>query len=216
MKRVTRQILDQLIERSKELGSCRASIEEGYSLLYECFTTGHKVLTCGNGGSAADSEHIVGELMKAFRLPRPLRPEQAKLLRAEFGDDGEAAVAQLQQALPAISLVSQSSLITAFANDVSADMVFAQQVLGYGQSGDVLIAMSTSGRSKNVVNAAKTARAFGLRVIGLTGEAESPLSDVCSVAVRVPARETALVQEYHLKVYHALCAMIEAELFTDE
>jgi phosphoheptose isomerase len=182
--------------------------------MFECFTAGHKVLTCGNGGSAADSEHIVGELMKAFRLPRPLTPKQTEALKAEFGPD--EAISQLQQALPAISLVSQTSLITAFANDVSADMVFAQQVLGYGQTGDVLIAISTSGRSKNVVNAAKTARAFGLHVIGLTGEAESPLSAVCSVTVRVPARETAQVQEHHLKVYHALCAMIEAELFTDE
>ncbi len=216
MKRSTSDLFEKLFLGEPALEVSRQSVQRAYELLLECYSQGHKVLVCGNGGSAADAEHIVGELMKAFRLPRPLLPEQMELLEPEFGDDFERVSSSLQRALPAISLVSQSSLVTAFTNDVSADLVFAQQVLGYGTAGDLLIAISTSGNSLNVVNAAKAARAFGLSSIGLTGEGGGILGNLCTMTIRVPAVETADVQEHHLKIYHALCAMVEAELFSDE
>ena len=216
MKDSTSGLLEATLTNAPPLERCRSSIHRAFELIRDTYSSGGKVLVCGNGGSAADSEHIVGELMKAFRLPRPLLPEQVEALRSEFPEGFREAAANLQRALPAISLVSQSSLITAFANDVSADFVFAQQVLGYGAPGDLLIAISTSGNSTNVVNAAKTARAFGLSSIGLTGESGGTLGGLCTTTIRVPAVETADVQEYHLKVYHALCAMVESELFADE
>lgn len=213
MKTECEDVFLRLFERTPELKACRDSIELAYGLMYRSFSRGNKLLACGNGGSAADCEHIVGELMKGFRLPRPLPAEEREKLASRFPGEAAALAERLQRALPAISLVSQTSLATAFANDVAADMVFAQQVYGYGRPGDLLVAISTSGRSANVVNAAKTAMAFDIDTIGLTGENESPLSEVCSVTVRVPARDTHAVQEYHLMVYHALCAMVEAEFF---
>ena len=170
-------------------------------------------MTCGNGGSAADAEHITGELMKGFKLKRLLTDEQRNALISAFPTDGAYLADHLQQAVPAISLVSQSSLSSAFINDVAPDMVFAQQVLGYGNAGDVLLGISTSGNSKNVVNACKVARAFGIGTIGMTGEHGGKLMEICDITIRVPACETFRVQEYHLPVYHALCAMIEKELF---
>lgn len=216
MKETTKQLLTTMRNRAPELEACEEAIAAAYGLMYDCFAADHKVLTCGNGGSAADAEHIVGELMKGFRLRRPVTSVQRETLKRALPDDHESFARLLQRALPAISLVSQSSLITAFSNDVSAEMVYAQQVFGYGAAGDLLIAISTSGSSKNVVNAVKAASAFGLLSIGLTGEAQGPLSDLCTVTVRAPARETAAIQEYHLMIYHTLCSMIENELFADE
>ena len=216
MKKGTQDFLHTLVAERGLPHKCSRAVERAYELIHECYRGGHKVLVCGNGGSAADAEHIVGELMKGFRLRRPLSAEQREALRSVDPEGCQALADNMQQALPALSLVSQSSLITAFSNDVSPEMVFAQQVLGYGAPGDLLIAISTSGRSKNVVNAVKVAKAFGLTSVGLTGEAESPLSALSTVTIRVPARDTAAVQEYHLAVYHALCSMIEHELFGDE
>ena len=165
------------------------------------------MLTCGNGGSAADAEHIVGELLKKFKRHRDVDPVVAERLPADL-------VAKLEGALPAISLVSMSGILTAFANDVSWETAFAQQVLGLGRPGDVLIALSTSGNSANCVNAALVARAKGMKVISLTGRAGSRLSALSDAAVRVPETETYRVQELHLPVYHALCAAVEEALFS--
>lgn len=216
MKEGTLRYLRALVAGRELPHGCAAAVERAYELIESCYRGGNKVLVCGNGGSAADSEHIVAELMKGFRLRRPLSSEQRQALQS-VDPEGYGALADcLQQALPALSLVSHSALITAFSNDVSPETAFAQQVLGYGKPGDLLIAISTSGQSRNVVAAVKVAKAFGLATVALTGEAEGPLSELCTVTVRVPARDTAAVQEYHLAVYHALCSMVEHELFADE
>ena len=152
--------------------------------------------------------------MKGFRKRRPLPPKEAEAVQA-VPQMPQGFAARLQQALPAIDLTAQAALLTAFANDVDPDMVFAQQVYGYGRAGDALLALTTSGNSKNVVNAVHAARARGMRTLGITGEGESALSALCDVCLRLPARETARVQEYTLPVYHALCALIEDEFFAE-
>ena len=175
-------------------------------MLLSSFRSGGKVLVCGNGGSAADAEHICGELLKKFKKRRGIPAEIAAKLRPEIAD-------RLEGALPAISLVSMSGILTAFANDVSWETAFAQQVLGLAKAGDVLIALSTSGNSANCVAAAEVMKAVGGKTIAFTGANESRLSAVCDVAIRVPETETYKVQELHLPVYHALCAAIEEEMF---
>jgi D-sedoheptulose 7-phosphate isomerase len=171
------------------------------------------VLICGNGGSAADSEHIVGELMKGFKLKRPIPQTARAALARLFPEKGADLADHLQGALPAISLTGHPALSSAFANDVRADMVYAQQVYGYGRPGDMLIALSTSGNSTNILNAAKIAKAFGMAVLGMTGQGGGKLSELSDVCIRVPAEETYRVQELKLPVYHALCAMLEEEFF---
>ena len=175
-------------------------------MLLETFRSGGKVLVCGNGGSAADAEHICGELLKKFKKHRAVPEAIAARVRPELA-------AKLEGSLPAISLVSMSGILTAFANDVSWETAFAQQVLGLAKPGDVLIALSTSGNSANCAAAAEVMKAVGGKAIGFTGAKESRLSQVCDVSVRVPETETYKVQELHLPVYHALCAAIEEELF---
>ena len=213
MKQESKDILEQLIQRFPLLEGCKDEIEKAFYILKQTYENKGKVLICGNGGSAADSEHIVGELMKGFLLRRSLPNEKREKLIAAFGEDGQYLADNLQGALPAISLVSQSSLAYAYINDVAPDMVFAQQVYGYGMAEDVLIGLSTSGNSKNVVNAIKAARAFGLKTVGMTGEKGGKMKELCDVTIKVPAEETYKIQEYHLPVYHVLCAMIEMEFF---
>lgn len=204
-------ILQQLFIRHNELKIAEADILQAFRLLRSCFTAGGKLLLCGNGGSAADSEHIAGELMKGFLLPRPLTAQQQSLFAAL--PNGAALAQSLQGALPAIALCSHTALGTAILNDNGAAWVFAQQVWGYGQKGDCLFAMSTSGNSENIVAAAVTAKARGLSVIGMTGENGGLLRALCDVCLCLPARETYLVQELGLPVYHTLCAMLEAAFF---
>lgn len=205
----------ELVRQYPDLAVCIPQIEQAHKLLSVCFRGGGKLLICGNGGSAADSEHIVGELMKGYLLKRPLPESARQALGGVSPQDGDYLADHLQGALPAISLVSQAALISAIANDVAADMVYAQQVYGYGRSGDVLWAISTSGNARNVVNAAQVARAVGLKVLGLTGPGGGRLKTLCDVAICVPGGCTPAVQERHLPVYHALCARLEAEFFTD-
>ncbi len=212
MQKTTAAIYNAFKKRMPALQCCEESIKGAFYLLRESFLKGNKLLLCGNGGSAADCQHIVGELMKSFILKRPIPPEQRHLLRETFPE--ESLSDQLQGALPAISLTSHSSLYSALLNDVGGDLVFAQQVYGFGKEGDVLLAISTSGNARNVILAAKTARAFGMKTIALTGRSGGGLAALCDIAVKVPADETAVAQEYHLPVYHALCAMLEAEFFT--
>ena len=206
---MTMEIIDELYARYPQLRGCEGEIGKAFDLLLACYRNGGKVLTCGNGGSAADAEHIVGELMKKFRRPRAIDAEVAAKLPSELS-------AKLEGALPAVSLVSMSGILTAFANDVAWETSFAQQVYGLGQRGDVLIALSTSGNSANCVNAALVARAKGMKVVALTGADGGKLAELADAAIKVPETETYKVQELHLPVYHALCAALEAELFREE
>ena len=203
--------IDFLVQRYPDLQSVAEAADRTCEALIHCFQAGGKVLVCGNGGSAADAEHLVGELMKSYLLPRRLSAERRAALAG--APDGDYLAEHLQAALPAISLVSQTGLLTAVANDNGADLVFAQQVYGYGRAGDVLMAISTSGNSRNVLLAAQVARAQGLTTLGFTGRTGGVLRDLSDVAVCVPHDQTALVQERHLALYHALCAAVERTLF---
>jgi D-sedoheptulose 7-phosphate isomerase len=198
--------------RAGRLEPLQGALEGAFDLLAGTFRAGGKVLVCGNGGSAADSEHIVGELMKGFRSRRELPAADRERLAAAWGEEGRALAGRLQRALPAISLVSQVSLGTAVANDLGAELVFAQQVYGYGRPGDLLLAISTSGNAANVLAACRTARAFGLRVLGFSGQDGGRLSGLCDLCLRPPASETSEVQVWHLRAYHLLCAALEQEL----
>lgn len=209
----TNKILADMLIRIPNLGICKQDMEKSFEILKNCYSTGGKVLVCGNGGSAADSEHIVGELMKGFLKKRSICEKDMERLKAIFPNDSEYLSNNLQGALSAISLVSQSAFSTAYINDVAYDMAYAQQVYGYAKEGDVLIGISTSGKSKNIVNAFKVAKAMRMTTIGLTGAEGGLLQGLCDAIIKVPAYETFLVQEYHVSVYHTLCSMIENEFF---
>ena len=205
-----KDILEEMLGKYPSLKT--VPIWDAYAVLLECCFSGGKILACGNGGSAADAEHIVGELMKGFRSKRPLSDAEKDTFVRVSG--GRSIAGKLQKGIPAISLNSQTALMTAVGNDTDYDMVFAQQVFGYGAVGDVLIGMTTSGNSANVVNAAITAKAKGMKVIGITGSRDSELQVYSDVCLQLPAVDTYQVQEYTLPIYHALCAMLEAKLFT--
>ena len=199
-------IFDELYERYPQLKGCEVEIKKAFDVLLASYRADGKVLVCGNGGSASDAEHIVGELLKKFKKHRDVDAAIAAKLPADL-------VAKLEGSLPAVSLVSMSGILTAFANDVAWETAFAQQVLGLGRPGDVLIALSTSGNSANCVNAARVARAKGMKVISMTGAGGGKLGEIADAAIRVPENETYRIQELHLPVYHALCAALEDVLF---
>lgn len=207
-----------LLQNHPALAVCQDAIETARDLLIGTYRQGGKLLLCGNGGSAADCDHIAGELLKGFLSHRPLSEEDCMAL-ADTLPDGEAdpdlylLAGQLQGGLPAVSLPSQTAALTAVCNDTDPALIFAQPVWALGQAGDTLVCLSTSGNSRNVVLAAKAARAKGLRVLALTGEAESALSVLADVTVRVPAHDTYRIQEYHLPVYHYLYAAVEEAFF---
>lgn len=205
--------IENLIERYPQLVVCKEDVAKAYEILETAYSDGHKLLVSGNGGSASDSEHIVGELMKEFKLKRKVYREQAVELLKISPELGEVLAENLQGALPAISLTGHSSLTTAFMNDSEPELIFAQQVNGYGTKGDVYIGISTSGNSRNVLYAAVTAKSKGLKVIGLTGQRHNQLMQYADVCIRVPETETYKVQELHLPVYHCLCMMLEEKFF---
>lgn len=205
--------VDLLIERYPVLESCKDDILNAYYLLEESYSNRNKLLVAGNGGSAADSEHIVGELMKSFKLPRKLDKEFKSKLIQEDEELGLALSENLQGALPAIALDGHSALSTAYMNDCEPLLCFAQQVNGFGNEGDIFLGISTSGNSKNILYAAVTAHAKGMKVIGLTGQKESKLSEIADVCIKVPETETYMIQELHLPVYHCLCLMLEESFF---
>jgi D-sedoheptulose 7-phosphate isomerase len=207
------EILNELWEKYPDLQTCEADIVLAFQLISKCFRDKGKILICGNGGSASDSEHIVGELMKSFKSKRFLPEEFREKVINRFPEDSAYILNHLQGALPAISLTSNSALNTAFSNDVASDMIFAQQVLGYGTPGDVLLALSTSGNSINVIRALQVSRAKGLINVGLTGLGGGKMNELCDVLIRVPRISTPDIQELHLPVYHALCLMLEQEFF---
>lgn len=208
--------VDLLIERYPQLNVIENDIIEAYLILEESYVNGGKLLVAGNGGSAADSEHIVGELMKGFKNPRELNEEQRKNLVSIDNELGEVLANNLQGTIPAIALDGHLALTTAYMNDCEPLLCFAQQVNGFGKKEDVFLGISTSGNSKNILYAAVTAKAKGMKVIGLTGEKESKLSKMADVCIKAPQTETYMIQEYHLPIYHCLCLMLEDRFFGGE
>ena len=207
------EYLDELIKRYPVLAPVKKDILAAYEILRDCYERGGKVLIAGNGGSSADCEHMVGELMKGFVKRRPVSPEFAAALKDADPARGEALAAGLQGGLPAIALTGHASLSTAFLNDVDGTMTYAQQLYGYGKPGDVFIGISTSGNAGNVMYAVTVAKAAGIAAIGLTGRDGGELAKACDVAIIVPEKETYKIQELHLPVYHTLCLMLEEHFY---
>ena len=205
--------IDLLISRYPDLKAVEQSIVDAYLILQECYEHNGKLLIAGNGGSAADSEHIAGELMKRFKTPRPVPPDFAKKLISIDPLRGENLARNLERGLMAIPLVAHEALTTAYINDVDGLGVFAQQLYGFGRTGDVFLGISTSGNSKNVMSATVVARALGIKVIGLTGASGGELARVADVCVKAPSHETYMIQEFHLPIYHCWCLMLEDKFF---
>ncbi len=207
------KILDSMVKKHNELSNLKDDILKSYEQIKSTYKNGGKLLICGNGGSSSDADHIVGELMKGFYKKRPLKKELRDKLNELFGKEGEFISNNLQSPLCAISFSEQSALTTAFLNDVNADTIYAQKLLGYGKKEDTLLGISTSGNSKNVLYAAKLAKALGIATISLTGEKGGELSKICDVNLKAPQNSTPDIQECHLIIYHALCAMVEEYFF---
>ncbi|MGO9310478.1 MAG: SIS domain-containing protein [Spirochaetia bacterium] len=205
--------LDELIERYPVLSECRTAIDEAFRALSDCYASGGKLMACGNGGSAADADHIVGELMKGYLSPRPLPESLRALLRAADPALGPALAECLQGALPAVNLTAGSALLSAFGNDVRPELSYAQAALGHGKKGDVLLGISTSGNAANVRSALVVGRAVGMTTVGLTGRGGGKMAGLCDILIAVPAARTFEIQELHLPVYHCLCAMVEKRFF---
>lgn len=205
--------IDFLIRRYQILESIRQDIVDAYLVMEECYRNDGKLMIAGNGGSAADSEHIVGELMKRFKVPRPVTPEFAQKLKAIDSERGTDLANNLEIGLMAIPLVAHEALSTAYINDVDGLGVFAQQLFGFGRKGDVFLGISTSGISENIMSATVVARALGIKVIGLTGAMGGELAAVADVTVKVPETETYMIQELHLPIYHCWCLMLEDKFF---
>ena len=212
MKETSMKQIEILVERYPQLNVIKQDLINAVEKIIEAYKNGNKIMVCGNGGSAADSLHIVGELMKAFVLPRKLTAEMQEKIE-KVSSKPKYLQKNLQMALPAISLVNEVSLLTAYANDMAPDLNFAQQVLGQGKKGDILIAISTSGNSENVIYAVEVAKAMDITSISLTGKSGGKLKNLSDITIAVPETETYKIQELHLPVYHAICLAIEAEFF---
>jgi D-sedoheptulose 7-phosphate isomerase len=206
-------VLEKLFERHAELNFLQSKITAAAGIIIDSYKSGGKVLICGNGGSSSDSGHIAGELMKGFVKRRPLGTALQEKIRSHSPEYGAMLTGSLQQGLPAISLSAHTGLLTAIINDINGDLVFAQQVTGYGKEGDVLLGLSSSGNAKDVLYAFIVAKAMGLKTIGMTGASGGKMKGECDVLINVPETETYLVQELHLPVYHAICLMVEGEFF---
>lgn len=209
------EYISELIKRYPKLYVCTSDIKETYSLIEQSYANGNKLLVAGNGGSAADSEHIVGELMKGFENPRNLSAEYKERLMSVNDELGKVLGENLQMALPTIALDGHVALTTAYMNDCEPLLCFAQQVNGYGKEGDVFLGISTSGNSKNILYAAVVAKAKGMKVVALTGAKDSKLSQIADVTIKAPETRTYRIQEYHLPIYHCLCLMLEERFFGD-
>lgn len=206
--------IELLISRYPELECIRTDIINAYLIFEECYENGGKMLIAGNGGSASDAQHIAGELMKSFKLRRKVSKEFGEKLKRIDAVRGSELAENLECTLPAISLTAHEALSTAYINDSDPLGVFAQQLFGFGKKGDVFLGISTSGNSKNILNAAVVAKAMGIKVVGLTGAKGGELSDFADVAVKVPETETYMVQELHLPIYHCWCLMLEEHFFS--
>ncbi len=202
-------------ERYPMMISCRGEIEKTIDLMEETYRKGGKIAVCGNGGSCADAEHIVGELMKGFLSLRKIPVEDREKIRKNFPDDADKFEKCLQRGIPAINLASQSGVFTAYANDVDAEMVYAQLVYACVKENDLLLGISTSGNSKNVVNALKVAKSFGIKTVGLTGEKPSEIEKIADCVIKAPESETYKIQEFHLPIYHYICIELEKRLFSE-
>ena len=213
LKPQTKAIIDDLIARIPALGELMDDLTAAVQTLAQVYRRGGKILVCGNGGSAADAEHIVGELMKGFLLARPLSANICDKLRRTAPTEADYLIKNLQMPLPAVSLVNQVALNTAFANDQAPDLTFAQQILGMGREGDAALVISTSGNSANVLYAVQVAKAMGLVTVALTGKGGGKLKNLADISIVSPEKETFLIQEHHLPIYHALCAALEQEFF---
>ena len=207
--------MNTLFQRYPALTVCEGDIRKATEALIACFARGNKLLLCGNGGSAADCDHIVGELAKGFLKRRPIPAPQKEAMKQANPALNDAVLNKLQCGLPAISLPAMTALGTAFCNDMDAELVYAQALLSLAKSGDVLLAISTSGSAKNVAAAVDVAKALGVTVIGLTGEDGGALAKSADIAIRVPEKETFKIQELHLPVYHYICAAVEAHFFNE-
>lgn len=213
MKKSSAQDIGLLCIRYPQLLPLEKVILQAVERLILAYREGHTLLVCGNGGSAADSLHITGELMKTFAVRRPVSSELQEALREAFPEQAGFYIQSLEGALPTISLVNEVGLMTAYANDKASNLVFAQQVVGYGEKGAVLLAISTSGNSENILHAARVAKAVGMSVISLTGEGGGALRELSDILINVPSNITYQIQELHLPVYHALCLALEHEFF---
>lgn len=204
---------NELIERYPSLAKCGEEIKKATAAIIACYEAGGKVLLCGNGGSCADCDHIVGELMKGFLKLRPISDEKKAEMQARCGLADEALLSKLQCGLPAISLPSITALNSAFCNDVDPELIYAQSLFALGKPGDILIALSTSGNSKNVFGAVKVAKSMGITVIGMTGRSGGKLRDSADICICAPEDETFKIQELHLPIYHYICAAVEEHFF---
>lgn len=212
MKESTRKIYAELFERYPSLVCVKENILNAFELMRATYEGGGQLFCGGNGGSSSDSEHIVGELLKSFKKPRKIDEKTANEL-TNFGEDGAYLISKLEGSLPATSLISQTGILTAFANDRSWDTALAQQLYGLSRQGDCLVVLSTSGNSKNCVYAALVAKAKGVRTVAFTGMGGGRLKELCDECISAPETETYKVQELHLPIYHCLCAMLEEEFF---
>lgn len=213
MEKKISDILEDLVKRYPVLAPVKDDIAAAYEIMKTCYDNGGKLLIAGNGGSCADADHIVGELMKEFKKHRPVNDAFREKLLEVSPDEGKELADKLGYSLMALSLSNQQTLNTAFSNDVDGDFIYAQQVLGYGRPGDVYLAISTSGNSRNILHAVPVAKALDIKVIGLTGKTGGRLAKVADAAICAPETETYKVQELHLPVYHALCMMLEETYF---
>ncbi|OGV47848.1 MAG: phosphoheptose isomerase [Lentisphaerae bacterium GWF2_52_8] len=207
------KFLDSLFSRYPALTALRPDIIKAYSILEKTFCNGGTLFVCGNGGSAADSEHIVGELMKGFLKKRPLKQELCLKIRQSIGEEGKLFEDKLQRGLRAISLTGHVSLSTAFSNDIDGSLVFAQQLLVLSKENDALLTISTSGNSVNVVRCMQLAKVLELETITLTGSTGGKSALLADCSIKVPETETYKVQEYHLPIYHTLCMMLEERFY---
>ena len=205
-------MVDNLITRYPKLISVKNDIIAAYNMLETTYSNGGKVLCCGNGGSCADADHIVGELMKSFKFKREISDDVKNVLSA-WGYMGDKLSLSLEGALTAISLNSHNALSSAYINDTDSSTVYAQLLYGYGKPGDTLITLTTSGNSGNCLYAAITAKAMGINIIALTGEGGGKIAEFADITIKAPEQETYLVQELHLPIYHCLCAMLEEKFF---
>ena len=208
------KMIEDLVVRNPELGAAKNDIYKAFELLKNSYENSGKLLICGNGGSAADADHIVGELMKRFSIPREIPENLKNTLLSDFGEKGKYMSEKLEGALPAISLNGNNALSSAFANDVDAELIYAQQVVGYGNIEDILIGISTSGSAKNVIAAMMVAKAKGMKVLGLVGRDGGAFNKYCDVLINVGGNSTPQIQELHLPVYHVLCQTLEYHFFS--
>lgn len=206
-------MLETLIERYPVLEDVKKDVNLAAEKLIECYKQGGKLILCGNGGSSSDCDHIVGELMKGFLKMRPLSAEKKSQMLKNCPLLDDETLSKLQGGLPAISLPNISGLNSAFCNDVDPELIYAQSLVSLGNKNDILLALSTSGNSKNVFAAAKVAKGLGLTVIGLTGKTGGKLKEVCDLCICAPETETFKIQELHLPIYHFLCAKVEEHFF---